>query len=80
MAFCSVLGPPPDAFQAYLGESSVAATLAMYYALNLVRAKDKNGVMRVLGYLATTHRFRAYDDPFLHTLVRNQLKPNHSGT
>lgn len=42
----------------------------MYYAFNLVKAKDKNGVMRVLGYLATTHRYRAYDDPFLHTLVR----------
>ena len=40
------LGPPPDAFQAYVGDSGVAATVAMYYTLHLTRMKDKVGIMR----------------------------------
>lgn len=30
------LGPPPDAFQAYISESSVPCVLAMYYTLQVV--------------------------------------------
>lgn len=62
-------GPPPDAFQAYVGDSGVAATVAMYYTLHLARVKDKLGLMRVLGCLSTSLNGRAYDDTFLHTLV-----------
>lgn len=62
-------GPPPDAFQAYVGDSGVAATVAMYYTLHLARVKDRVGLMRVLGCLSTSYHGRAYDDTFLHTLV-----------
>ena len=34
-------GPPPDAFQAYISETPVACVLAMYYALQVARLKDK---------------------------------------
>ena len=34
-------GPPPDAFQAYLSESSVPCILAMYYTLQVARLRDK---------------------------------------
>ena len=30
-----ILGPPPDAFQAYISESSVPCVLAMYYTLQV---------------------------------------------
>jgi len=64
------IGPPPDAFQAYVNDSGVAATLAMYYTLHLTKQKDKLGLMRVLGCLSTTYHGRSYDDPFLHSLVQ----------
>lgn len=62
-------GPPPDAFQAYVGDSGVAATLAMYYVTHLAKQKDRHGVMRVLAWLSTSYRGRGYDDTFLHSLV-----------
>ncbi|OXA60005.1 negative elongation factor B [Folsomia candida] len=62
-------GPPPDAFQAYVNDSGVAATLAMYYTLQLARQKDKVGLMRVLGCLSTSYRSHSYDDPYLHSLI-----------
>lgn len=63
------LGPPPDAYQAYLQESSVACVLAMYYTLHTATRKDKTALMRVLGTLATCHQDRAFQDTFLHSLV-----------
>ncbi|KAK4294919.1 hypothetical protein Pmani_032489 [Petrolisthes manimaculis] len=62
-------GPPPDAYQAYLQESSVACILAMYYTLHTATRKDKTALMRVLGTLATCHQDRAFQDTFLHSLV-----------
>ncbi|XP_063244887.1 negative elongation factor B isoform X2 [Bacillus rossius redtenbacheri] len=62
-------GPPPDACQAYVQESSVASILAMYYTLHTARSKDRVGLMRVLGTLANCHSDIAFDDPFLHSLV-----------
>lgn len=64
-----VSGPPPDAFQAYVNDSGVAATLAMYYTLQLARQKDKVGLSRVLGCLSTSYHGRSYDDAYLHSLV-----------
>nr|XP_053633945.1 negative elongation factor B-like [Cherax quadricarinatus] len=61
--------PPPDAYQAYLQESSVACILAMYYTLHTATRKDKTALMRVLGTLATCHQDRAFQDTFLHSLV-----------
>lgn len=65
----SSTGPPPDAYQAYLQESSVACILAMYYTLHTATRKDKTALMRVLGTLATCHQDRAFQDTFLHSLV-----------
>ncbi|KAF2368452.1 Cofactor of BRCA1 [Trinorchestia longiramus] len=62
-------GPPPDAYQAYLQESSVACVLAMHYTLHCAGKRDRAGVMRVLGTLATCHQDRAFHDTFLHSLV-----------
>ncbi|KAJ4439050.1 negative elongation factor B [Periplaneta americana] len=62
-------GPPPDACQAYVQESSVASILAMYYTLHTARQKDRVGLMRVLGTLANCKNDRAFEDPFLHSLV-----------
>ncbi len=74
-------GPPPDACQAYAQLSGVAAVLAMYYSLHVgglattgvtqgkTRA-DARGLMRVLATLPNCQGQRAYEDPFLHTLVR----------
>jgi len=45
----------------------------MYYTVQVARQKDKQGLMRVLGCLSTSYRGRAFDDPFLHTLVRQTL-------
>ncbi|KAJ8667483.1 hypothetical protein QAD02_009146 [Eretmocerus hayati] len=75
-------GPPPDACQAYAQLSGVAAVLAMYYALHVggigagtmafgqgKSRGDARGLMRVLATLPNCQGQRAYEDPFLHTLV-----------
>uniref|UniRef100_A0A1B6CU00 Negative elongation factor B n=3 Tax=Clastoptera arizonana TaxID=38151 RepID=A0A1B6CU00_9HEMI len=62
-------GPPPDACQAYVQESSVASIVAMYYTLHTAKHKDRVGLMRVLGTLANCDSDRAFEDPFLHFLV-----------
>lgn len=62
-------GPPPDACQAYVQESSVASILSMYYTLHTARMKDRVGLMRILGTLAACESDRAFEDPFLHFLV-----------
>jgi len=66
-------GPPPDACQAYVQESSVASILAMYYTLHTARQKDRVGLMRVLGTLANCKNDRAFEDPFLHSLVSTDM-------
>lgn len=69
-------GPPPDACQAYAELSGVAAVLSMYYALHIgggggsSRSRgDARGLMRVLATLPNCQAQRAFEDPFLHTLV-----------
>ncbi|KAI5700809.1 hypothetical protein M8J75_003049 [Diaphorina citri] len=54
---------------AYVQESSVACIISMYYTLHTARSRDRVGLMRVLGVLATSESDRAFDDPFLHFLV-----------
>lgn len=76
-------GPPPDACQAYSQLSGVAAVLSMYYALHVggigagtmavgqgKTRGDARGLNRVLATLPNCQGQRAYEDPFLHTLVR----------
>jgi hypothetical protein len=54
-------------------ESSVASILAMYYTLHTARQKDRVGLMRVLGTLANCKNDRAFEDPFLHSLVSTDV-------
>lgn len=69
-------GPPPDACQAYAQLSGVAAVLSMYYALHVGGGGgvgkgrgDARGLMRVLATLPNCQAQRAFEDPFLHTLL-----------
>lgn len=62
-------GSLPDAVEAYIQESSVAALLAMYYTLHVTRHRDRVGLLRILTVLAGCREDRAYEDPFLHALV-----------
>lgn len=62
-------GPAPDAVEAYIQESTVASIIAMYYTLHTARQKDRVGILRVLAILASCKDDRAYEDPFLHSLV-----------
>ncbi|KAH0809971.1 hypothetical protein GEV33_012819 [Tenebrio molitor] len=62
-------GPLPDAVEAYIQDSSVASILAMYYTLSVARAKDRVGLLRILTVLANCKDDRAFEDPFLHSLV-----------
>ncbi|XP_059617320.1 negative elongation factor B [Phlebotomus argentipes] len=62
-------GPAPDAVEAYIQESTVASILAMYYTLHTARQKDRVGILRVLAILACCKDDRAYEDPFLHSLI-----------
>ncbi|KAK9718157.1 Cofactor of BRCA1 (COBRA1) [Popillia japonica] len=62
-------GPLPDAVEAYIQESSVASILAMYYTLHVTRHKDRVGLLRILAVLANCKDDRAFEDPFLHSLV-----------
>uniref|UniRef100_A0A182QCN7 Negative elongation factor B n=1 Tax=Anopheles farauti TaxID=69004 RepID=A0A182QCN7_9DIPT len=62
-------GPAPDAVEAYIQENAVASILAMYYTLHTARQKDRVGILRVLAILASCKDDRAYEDPFLHSLI-----------
>lgn len=62
-------GPLPDAVEAYIQDSAVASILAMYYTLHVTRTKDRVGLLRILTVLANCKDDRAFEDPFLHSLV-----------
>ncbi|XP_035791954.1 negative elongation factor B [Anopheles albimanus] len=62
-------GPAPDAVEAYIQESAVASILAMYYTLHTARQKDRVGILRVMAILSSCKDDRAYEDPFLHSLI-----------
>jgi negative elongation factor B len=69
-------GPLPDAVEAYIQDSSVASILAMYYTLSVARAKDRVGLLRILTVLANCKDDRAFEDPFLHSLVSTRAFHN----
>ncbi|KAK4877719.1 hypothetical protein RN001_010225 [Aquatica leii] len=62
-------GPLPDAVEAYIQESAVASILAMYYTLHVTRHKDRVGLLRILTVLGICKDDRAFEDPFLHSMV-----------
>lgn len=41
----------------------------MYYTLHTARTKDRVGILRILAILSSCKNDRAYEDPFLHSLV-----------
>lgn len=62
-------GPAPDSVEAFIQQSSVASIIAMYYTLHTARMKDRVGILRILAVLASCKNDRAYEDPFLHSLI-----------
>ncbi|KPJ05700.1 Negative elongation factor B [Papilio xuthus] len=62
-------GPPPDACEAYMRESTVCGVLAMYYTLHAAKLRDRGALLRILSILGSCKDGRAYEDPFLHALV-----------
>ncbi|XP_055308171.1 negative elongation factor B [Sitodiplosis mosellana] len=62
-------GPAPDSVESFIQESSVASIIAMYYTLHTARQKDRVGILRILAVLASCKNDRAYEDPFLHSLI-----------
>lgn len=68
-------GPAPDAVEPYIRESAVASIIAMYYTLHTARQKDRVGILRVLAILTSCKDERAYEDPFLHSLVTFAKSP-----
>lgn len=62
-------GPPPDACEAYMRESSVCGVLAMYYTLHAAKLRDRGALLRILTILGSCKDGRAYEDPFLHAFV-----------
>lgn len=62
-------GPPPDAIEVKIQDSAVPSILIMYYALHTSRQKDRVGILRVLPILSSCEGDRAYEDPFLHSLI-----------
>lgn len=41
----------------------------MYYTLHTARQKDRVGILRILTILSSCKEDRAYEDPFLHSLI-----------
>ncbi|CAH0546823.1 unnamed protein product [Brassicogethes aeneus] len=62
-------GPLPDAVEAYIQDNAVASILAMYYTLHVAKSKDRVGLLRILTVLANCKDDRAFEDPFLHSMV-----------
>ncbi|CAB4061650.1 COBRA1 [Lepeophtheirus salmonis] len=62
-------GPPPEACQIFIEKNFVATTLAMHYALQVARSKDKTGVKRILGLLSNSVKGHPFQDTFMHCLV-----------
>lgn len=62
-------GPPPDLVNRHIQEDRLATLLTLYYAFQLIRQKDRGGLVRILGSLANSPDTRLIEDPFLHTMV-----------
>ena len=57
----------------------MACLLAVYYTLQTARARDRVGLMRVLGCLSASEGDRAFEDTFLHSLVRHGARRGRRG-
>lgn len=48
----------------------------MHYTLQASKAKDKTGLMRVLGILANAVKGKPFEDAFIHCLVTHLIQVN----
>lgn len=62
-------GPPPDLVNKFIQEDRLATLITLYYCFQLLKQKDRTGVIRILGTLSNSQDTRLIEDPFLHTLV-----------
>ena len=62
-------GPPPEAYQVFIEDNTVATTLAMHYTIQVAKNKDKIAVKRILGILAASVKNHPFEDVFLHSLI-----------
>lgn len=62
-------GTPPDLVIKFIQEDRLATLLTLYYCFQLLKQKDKTGIIRILGSLSNSQDTRLIEDPFLHTLV-----------
>ncbi|KAH3791938.1 negative elongation factor B-like [Dreissena polymorpha] len=60
---------PSQLFHIFIKESDVAAMTALYYTLQVSKAKDRFAVCQILPSLVLCQAERQLDDTFLHTLV-----------
>lgn len=60
-------------FQTFIESNPVAAVLAMHYTNQTAKAKDRVGLMRVLGILSNAVKGNPYEDPFMHNLVSHLI-------
>lgn len=58
----------------------MAAVLAMHYTLQTAKAKDKTGLMRVLGMLANAVKGNPFEDAFMHCLVTSLIQVKKKDT
>lgn len=60
---------PSVYFKNFVKQYSIGALVGMYYALHLVKNKDKLGLCNILPSIVNFHNEVLYEDIFLHTLV-----------
>ena len=60
---------PAIYFKNYIKHHAVGALIGMYYAMNLVKQRDRLGLCNILPSILNFHNQVLYEDVFLHTLV-----------
>ena len=67
-------GPPPESYQVFIEDNTVATNLAMHYTIQVTKNKDKIAVKRVLGLLAASVKNHPFEDVFLHCLITHLIQ------
>lgn len=62
-------GPPPDVFAQFIQKDRLASVLAYFYTFQVLKQKDRTGIIRVLSCLSNAKDDILSDDRLLHTLV-----------
>ena len=72
--FLDHTGPPPESYQVFIEDNTVATNLAMHYTIQVTKNKDKIAVKRVLGLLAASVKNHPFEDVFLHCLITHLIQ------